>query len=135
MDAKVIEYQMKLLPSYVGQQVTCIYWEMGEQKLVEGELKVVRPYDRIVVGNTMVEFVGVSDAIEKIESAEGRIYLCAGASNYQGCYAYDHFAIVGAQMQLLGKSVKLESLNNTYENAPESLKPQVMEGGRDYRKF
>lgn len=106
---KVIRYQMDELPNYIGKTVKCIYWELGQCKTVEGDLVFVNPYDRVIIGNSMIPFVGVNDAIEKISLGEEVIYTCSRAKGYEGCYAYDKFALIGAQQSLLGKSVSFES--------------------------
>ena len=134
MDAQVILFQMNALPNFTGKDVKCIYWELGECKEAEGELKFVAPYDRVIVGNTMISFVGVNDAIEQISSDEGIIYSCLGARGYQGCYAYDPFALVGAQQALLGRSIKYEALNEAYKNAPQEMLANEIKGGRGFHK-
>ena len=78
----------------------------------------------------MISFVGVNDAIEQISSDEGIIYSCLGARGYQGCYAYDPFALVGAQQALLGRSIKYEA----YKNAPQEMLANEIKGGRGFRK-
>lgn len=134
MDAQVILFQMKSLPSFIGKNVKCVYWELGEVKEVEGELQFVAPYDRIIIGNTMISFVGVNDAIEQISTDEEVIYNCLGARGYQGCYAYDPFALVGAQQTILGRSLKYEALLENYKNAPEEMLANEIKGGRGFHK-
>lgn len=110
MTLKVIRYQMNLLPNYINKVVKCIYWELGLRKEVEGVLNSVTPYDKVGIGNDIICFVGCNDAIEQISTNEVIIYTCSGAIGYEGCFAYDHFALVGAQQTILGRSVKYEDL-------------------------
>lgn len=115
MTLKVIKYQMNSLPNYINEIVKCVYWELGLRKEIEGELKIVLPYDKVVIGNDIISFVGVNSAIERISTSEATIYTCSRAIGYEGCHAYDHFALVGAQQSILGRSIKYESLKEIYE--------------------
>ena len=112
---RIIRYYMNSLPNYINKIVKCIYWELGDRKEIEGELNKVLPYDRIVIGNSIISFVGNNDAIEQISTDGEIIYNCLNARGYEGCHAYDHFALVGAQHTLLGRSVKYESLKQIAE--------------------
>lgn len=122
MSQEVSDLQMHFLESHLNEEVQCVYWELGIQKEAKGVLRLVVPYDKINVGNLPIPFVGVNTAIEQVSINGTSIYVCPPAKGYQGCHAYDHFALVGAQMEILGKSIKLESLNKTYDNATPEMR-------------
>lgn len=135
MSVELMEMLMDYLSKRVGQEVTCKYWR-GDPNVdpvvmeQSGILTNVIPFDMIAVGGLPIPFVGPDKAIEEVRQGDYVIYSNPRAKGYKGCYATDHYAIVGAQMELLGRSIKLEELNAKYESAkPEDL-PHIIPGGR-----
>lgn len=139
MSQDLMNLQMDILQSHQGELVKCIYWDKGEQKQVEGKLIRIIPFDSLLIeGSKTLTFVGPDVAIERVISLEHKksgdnddIYLCSAAIGYQGVNEHDHFALVNAQMSMLGKSPRLDSLNQAYDNATPEQRVQVI-GGRGY---
>lgn len=135
MPVELIGMFMDYLSKRVGQEVTCKFWEVdsNNNSIVQehnGILTQVLPFDMIAVGGLPIPFVGTEKAIEEVRHGDSVVYSNPKAIGYRGCYASDHFALVGAQMELLGRSVKLEQLNARYESAKSGELPKIIPGGR-----
>lgn len=133
---ELMQRQMNFLEKYLNAEARCVYWNLGKLEEVSGTLRLIVPFDRIIIGNRSLSFVDSEVAIEEIYVNSNLVYCCPSARGYEGCYAYDHFAIVGAQQAILGKSVKLDALNETYKNAPADLiaNSGAMKGGRGFHR-
>lgn len=123
-----------ILEKLIGLEAHCVYWERGERKEARGNIGAIYPFDRISVGGKPIPFASNSIAIESVDIAGKKVYLCLKAKGYQGCFGSDRFEIVKNQLDLLGRSVELDKLNKAYDNAPYDAKPHIIEGGRGFGK-
>jgi hypothetical protein len=133
---ELTQRQMNFLEKHLNEEARCVYWNSGNPVEVSGTLTKIVPFDRIVIGNRILSFVDHEGAIEEIYINGNLVYCCPSARGYKGCFAHDHFAIVAAQQELLGKSVRLDALNTTYENASADLiaNSGAMKGGRGFHR-
>ena len=100
------------LSNKVGSEVTCKVWEGGVPKTYEGILVDVVPFDFININKQLISFVGTNQAIEEInlKYTEIPLYTNHGVQGYQGFTAKDIMGLANAQMELLGRSVKMEEM-------------------------
>ncbi|MCX4254860.1 MAG: hypothetical protein OSJ63_06315 [Bacilli bacterium] len=135
MPKELVAMQMKFLESHIGDEGVCIYYEKGERKEIKGPIKLVEPFDRIVIGTYSLPFVGASIIIEQVSANGSSVYYYSGAKDYIQLFETDHYGLVMAQKEILGYSVKDVSMNASYNEASEDQKPQSIPGGRGYHKF
>lgn len=129
----LIKMSMEGLYKHLNEVVTCIYWEKGECRQLTGVLLKADPYDRVVIDNNEISFVGTERAIEELRNANYSFYYNPKVKGFQGSFIADHLGLVNNQLELLGRSVKLEAMNNAYDSAPPEMIVSEIKGGRGYR--
>lgn len=96
----------------IGSEIICEVWEEGNLKTYEGVLLDVTPFDFINVNRQIIRFVGNTQAIEeiKLKYTEIPLYVNHRVQGYEGYYERDFTGLIAAQQEFLGKSVKLEEI-------------------------
>lgn len=101
-----------ILNRRIDEEVVCTAWQFGIPVEHEGKLENVVDFDQIVVGKTVIPFVGNGVAIEKVAlKSDGRlVYTNPNAVGYQ---TKDTMGVILAQEEMLGYSVLRAELNNS----------------------
>ena len=114
MSQELASLVFSMLNRRVDEEVVCTTWQFGEQVQHEGTLENVVHFDQIVVGKTVIPFVGNGVAIEKVElKSNGKlVYANPKAVGY---HTKDTMGVILAQEEMLGYSV----LRNELVNSPK----------------
>lgn len=106
MSSKVVDFEA--LEAFIGTHVSAKSWRFGVAVPYEGVLTEVVPYDRMTLNNNIIPFAGENEAVEEIWDANGNIlYYVPEAKGYT---AKDQMGLVTAQLEMLGRSVKMEEM-------------------------
>lgn len=106
------------LKYFIGKEIACIYWQLGEKKGYKGTLQEVVPFSHITLDSEIIDFVGTYKAIEGIFSDGKPIYTNPNAQNYKGFIGLDILTqLIAEQKRQLGYSKEEEALysGHTYQ--------------------
>lgn len=112
MSQELAKMVFDILNRRIDEEVVCTAWQFGVPVTHEGVLENVVDFDQIVVGKTVIPFVGNGVAIEKVElKNDGRVVY--NNPNAVGYHTKDTMGVILAQEEMLGHSVLRDELTNS----------------------